>query len=386
MKKQAKRWRLRVGSVVALSLMLCGFLTLYGRAEGENPYAEQWQASGAQEWVESLPESTKELLDMLGITPSDLSSITALQPEKAAEGLLTVAQEKKQVPLSITGTLLATILLCSLLDGLRKLPGSAVLSDTYKTVGVLAVCGVVLLPLCTCIQAACEAATSAFVLMGSFAPLYAAVLTAAGDPTAALSFQTVVLFCAQCMSGFLSGAAAPLLTVSLGIGTAGSLDDTFPLCGVSRFINRLCTWALGLFCTVFVGLLSLQTLVGTRADGVAIRAVRFSLANLVPVVGNAVSEAFGTVQNCLLVLKTTLGGLGVIVTGTMLLPPLIECGWWALLLSLCSAVSEALSFSALTGLLRLCADVVKTLVGLLVCCGLFLIIAITVVTLAAQPR
>lgn len=382
--RSVRRW-LRAGAVLSISLIFCGLLTITGRAEESDSYAEQWQSSGAEEWVRSLPESTKEMLDELGIEPSDLSSITTLQPQKAAEGLLSVAREKKRVPLTVTGTLLATILLCSLLDGLRKLPGAAVLSDTYKMVGVLAVCGVILLPLCACVETACEAATSAFVLMGSFAPLYAAVLTAAGNPTAALSFQTVVLFCAQCMTGFLSGAAAPLLTVSLGIGTAGSLDDTFPLCGVSRFINRLCTWALGLFCTVFVGLLSLQTLVGTRADGVAIRAVRFSLANLVPVVGNAVSEAFGTVQNCLLVLKTTLGGLGVIVTGTMLLPPLIECGWWALLLSLCAAVSEALSFSALTGLLRLCADVVKTLVGLLVCCGLFLIIAVTVVTLAAQP-
>ncbi len=370
--------------ILVFSLILCAFLTIITTAEETDVYETQWQNSGAEAVLDSLPDGTKELLSELGLDTYSLSSITALQPNKTAKTLLSVADSQKRLPLTVTGSLLGVLLLCCILNGMRKLPESAALSTTYKTVGLLAICTTLFVPLCGCIRDACNAMESAFVFMGSFAPVYAAVIGSSGNPTAALSFQTVVLFVAQTMTAVLSQIVTPLLTVSLGLGMAGGIDDTFPLSSVSRFILRLCTWALGMFCTIFVGLLSLQTLVGTRADGVAIRAVRFSLANMVPVIGNAVSEAFGTVQNCLLILRTTLGGIGVAVTGIMLLPALFQCGWWALLLSLCSAVAESLSFPALTGMLKLAADVVKTLAGILTCGGLFLIISVTVVTMAVN--
>ena len=377
------RFAKRAAWIFAFSLILCGFMTIFAAAEAEEIYREQWQESGAKEWLSSLPDGTKDLLSQLEIDGSSLSSITALHPKTAAEFLVAVADEEKTVPLSVSGVLLGVLLLCSLLNGLQKLPQEETLSTTYKTMGVLAVCTALFLPLCDCMRRATAAMDGAFVFMSSFVPVYAGVLVSSGNPSAALSFQSVVLFVAEAMTAVLSGAITPLLTVSLGLGAAGGIDNTFPLCSVSRFLNRLCTWTLGFFCTIFVGMLSLQTLVGTRADGVSIRAVRFSLANLVPVIGNAVSEAFGTVQNCLVVLRTTLGGIGVIVTGILLLPSLAECGWWALLLSLCAAVAETLAFPTLSGLLKLSADVVKTLAGILVCGGLFLIISITVVTLAA---
>ncbi len=367
-----------------ITLLFCGFLTFFAAAETDDVYAEQWQASGAQDVLDSLPDGTKELLSSLGVDDYELSSIITLQPNSATSFLLAAANEQKTVPLTVTGVLLGVLLLCSILNGMQKLPSDESLSTTYKTVGILAVCTTLFLPLSDCIRDVCDAMSGAFVFMGSFVPVYAGVLVSSGNPSVALSFQSVVLFVAEGMTAVLSGAVTPLLTVSLGLGVAGGVDDTFPLSSVSQFLNRVCTWTLGFFCTVFVGMLSLQTLVGTRADGVSIRAVRFSLANLVPVIGNAVSEAFGTVQNCLLVLRTTLGGIGILVTGVMLLPPLIRCGLWALLLSLCAAVADTLAFPTLSGVLRLSADVVKTLSGILVCSGLFLVISLTIVSLAAN--
>ena len=376
----AKRW----GLIGAAALILCGFFWFLCVAEGEELYEEQWQASGAPEWIEQLPEETKALLSDLGIDEFELSSITTLQPKTAEKWLVSVAGEQGKTPFAVVGILLGTLLLCCLLNGTRLLAQEDALSVTYKTVGILAISTTLFLPLCRCITEVCEAMTGAFVLMGSFVPVYAGVLVSSGNPSVALSFQSVVLFTAEAMTAVLSGGITPLLTVSLGLGVAGSLDDTFPLSSISRFLNRLCTWTLGFFCTVFVGLLSLQTLVGTRADGVAIRAVRFSLANLVPVIGNAVSEAFGTVQNCLLVLRTTLGGIGILVTGILLIPPLVRCGIWTLLLNFCAAVSDTLAFSALSAVLRIAADVTKALLGILVCTGLFLILSVTVVTLTAN--
>ena len=67
----------------------------------------------------------------------------------------------------------------------------------------------------------------------------------------------------------------------------------------------------------------------------------------------------------------------------MLLPPLLECAVWALGLSLCSMASEMFGLTQLTAVLKSAHAVVKTLIGVLAVCGLFLIVSTTIVTMAA---
>ena len=147
-------------------------------------------------------------------------------------------------------------------------------------------------------------------------------------------------------------------------------------------INKACSWLLGLTTTLFVGLLSLQGLVGAAADSVTGRAIRFSLNSFVPVVGGALSEAFGSVQGCLRLLKSTLGGFGILATALIVLPPLLECAFWSLSLSLCTMMADMFSLSSLSSLFKAAQGVLKTLMGVLAACSLFMIIATTIVTMA----
>ena len=156
------------------------------------------------------------------------------------------------------------------------------------------------------------------------------------------------------------------MTTALALGLVGSVSPGMKLDAAGGAINKACSWLLGLAATLFVGLLSLQGLVGAAADSLAGRAIRFSLSSFVPVVGGALSEAFSSVQGCLQLLKSTLGGFGILATALIALPPLLECALWSLTLSLCSM------------------GVLKTLMGVLAACSLFMIIATTIVTMAGS--
>ena len=256
------------------------------------------------------------------------------------------------------------------------------MSDTFRMVGLLAVGMALLVPLSDCLRGAIEAVNGAWVFMGSFVPVYAAVLGTSGHLSSALSYQTVVLFVAEGMTLLMQQWITPVLGVSLGLGSVGSVSSEWKLDAISGFLNKTCAWLVGRCCTIFVGLLSLQSLAGSSADGVAIRAVRFSVVNLVPVIGSSIGEAFGTIQNCVKVLRTTLGAFGILATAALILPSLLACGWWILLLGLCASASDVLGFSALSRMLRTSAGVMRTMTAVLICCGLFLVIATTVVTLA----
>ena len=344
--------------------------------------SEQWSASGADGLWDDLPDSTRTLLDKLGVQRFDLSSVKALQPDSVWNTLWDVATTESAPAVRVGGTILGALLLCSLLDGLRRLSDEPAMADVFRMVGLLAVGLALMAPLCDCLKRAAEAVDGALVFMGSFVPVYAAVLATNGQPSSALSFQTVVLFVSEGMTLLMGRVIVPLLSVSLGLGTVGGLGTEWKLDAISGFLGKLCAWLTGLCCTIFVGLLSLQTLVGASADSVAIRAVRFSVVNLVPVIGSSIGEAFGTIKNCLHVLRTTLGAFGITATAVLLLPPLLSCGWWILLLGLCAAASDVLGFTALSRMLRAAAGVIRTMTAVLICCGLFLIIATTVVTLA----
>ena len=192
-----------------------------------------------------------------------------------------------------------------------------------------------------------------------------------------------MLFAAQLMTMLATYVIVPLMTISLALGLTGAVSGGLKLDAAGGLLNKTAVWLLSLTATLFVGLLSMQNLVGAAADSLAGRAVKFSLSSFVPVVGGALSEALGSVQGCLSLLRSTLGGFGILATAAMLLPPLLECAVWALGLSLCSMASEMFGLTQLTAVLKSAQAVVKTLIGVLAVCGLFLIVSTTIVTMAA---
>ena len=164
----------------------------------------------------------------------------------------------------------------------------------------------------------------------------------------------------------------------------GSVTSGMKLDAVAGFINKTAVWLLSISSTLFVGLLSLQSLVGAAADTLGGRAIKFSLTSFVPVVGGALSEAFNTVKGCLGLLKSTLGGFGILATVLIVLPPMLECAAWSFCLSLCVMAADMLELKTMSGLLTAVRSVTNTLIGLLASCSLFMIIATSIMTLAGR--
>ncbi len=345
-------------------------------------YSEQLEASGAQELWEELPQETKELLDTLGITGLEMDSLEGLRPDTMLDSLWQLLTTSATGPLRSTGILLGILLLCALIDSLRQATGGQALPDAFQVIGTLAIGGALLIPINGCIQQVCEAAESTTIFMGSYVPVYAGILLAGGQAASAAAYQTVVLFAAELMTFLATHVLVPLTTVSLALGITGALTPKMKLGAVGGFLNKTTVWVLSLTATLFVGLLSLQTLVGSAADTLGNRAIKFSLSSFVPVVGGALSEAFGTVRSCLGLLKGTLGGFGILTTALIVLPPLLTCMLWSVCLSLCGMAAEMLELRTAADVLTAVKTVVNTLVGILAACSLFMIVATTILTMA----
>ena len=71
-------------------------------------------------------------------------------------------------------------------------------------------------------------------------------------------------------------------------------------------------------------------------------------------------------------------------TALIMLPPLIECIIWLLSMSFCIMVAEMFSLDTVASLFKTAQGVLKTLIGVLSACSMFMIVATAIVTVAGK--
>ncbi|MBE6768807.1 MAG: hypothetical protein E7549_07865 [Ruminococcaceae bacterium] len=353
-------------------------------ASADDLYREQVEALGAEELFETLPAETRELLRSLGITDLELQRYTALQPNAVMQTLLALFSKQVGGVGALCGVLLGVIVMAAFAETVRQTATSGTMGETVSRICAVAVCASVLVPVGVCLEKVGEAVESVRVLMLSFVPTYAAVILAGGHATLAASYSTVLLAAAECVTALVGGVALPLLTVSLGLGTAGALSHRNRLSGISGGLAKGSMWLLGTVTALFVGILSMQSFVATAADSLGQRAAKMTVSSFVPIVGGALSEAFSTLTGCISVLRSTLGMFGVLASAALVLPPFFYCFSWSLAIGLCRTAAEMLGVPSVGGVLGTVQTVVKVLMGMLGVCALLLIVTTTLVTVAGR--
>ena len=353
-------------------------------AKTTQQYDEQLKASGATELVERLPEDAQALLETLRLDSFDQNSFTQLEFSAVLDTLFSLLQKNTAAPMQGLLSLLAVVVLSAMFGGMQGLAERAALNQTYRTVSVLAAAGLLLSAVGALIRTVQAAVDSVNVFMLSFVPVYGVIVASGGAPTAALSYQTTLLTAAELFVQGVRSAVLPLLLVSLALGCIGTVADGFCLTSFSTTFYKIVLWGLGLFSTVFSGVLSIQQMVAAAGDSVSSRALKFSLASFVPVVGGVLSEAYSTVLSCAGLLRSTVGGFGLVAVAVIILPPLLNCIGWSLCLSLGGNAAALFKLDTLEKLCRCIGGAVRVLIAMLAVLGLMMIVSTSVVAFAGR--
>ncbi len=371
--------------VLWLAVCLFGLFCLpVAAASTEELYDQQVVASGADQLTERLPADTRELLEQLELDSLQPQSYTGLSLSRVLEGLTTLLRLERHGPLQALSTLLAVVAMSAFFSHLENAAGGNALRQTYQGVSTLAAGSALLLPLFSLLQTVEKAVDSVAVFVAAYVPVYAGVLAAGGSATGAISYQTTLLVAVELLTVLCRSVVLPLLLVSLALGCTGAVTAGFSLEAVSATIHKSILWVVGLLCTLFSGLLSLQQMVAAAGDSLGRRAVRFSLSSFVPVVGGLVSEAYSTVLGCAGLLRSTLGVFGLVATVLIVAPSLISCVCWNISLGLSATAAALFRLPALEKLCKTAAGAVRVLIGLLAVFALMMIISTTVVVYTAK--
>jgi len=353
--------------------------TAFASVSGGFDIDAQMDALGKEELLEEIPESARELLDETGLSDVTVDSLLELTPGEFVKAVWGIFTDQLKQPLRVFATVVGIIILCALLGGMKTVAWKETLSGVFDTVSVLCILMAVGVPIINCIRETSRVIEDASVFMLSFIPMFAAALTAAGQPATGATYNMLLFSSCQVVAQVVSQVLVPMMSIYLAFCIVGTLVPDMNISSATKSIQSIVSWSLGFLVTAFVGLLSVQTMVGQSADTVTTKTAKFLIGSFVPVVGSALSDAYLAAQGCLRLLKTTLGAYGVVVAVCTFLPVLLQTVIWYLVCSLSAIVADLVGVPKVSAVLRSCNSVLAILLAVILCYGLLIVVSTTVV-------
>lgn len=371
--------------IVCMAVMLLTVFSLSIRAnaqvvdESAFDISAQLDAIGAHELVDKLPQSAQELMKDADLYDLSVDKLLQLSPGDFFSTLWRMFLNTVQRPIRIFSSIVAVLILCALLSGMRTAVWDKSMSEVFSLCAVLCVMATVTGPILDCVVKVSQTVQDAAFFMTSFIPMFSAALTAAGQPASGAAYNIFLFAACQGVSQVVSQVLIPFMSVYLAMCVAGSLVPGINISSITGTIKSTVSWILGLLLTFFVGLLSIQTMVAQSADNVATRAAKFMIGSFVPVVGGALSEAYNAAAGCLQLIKTSVGVYGLLAAIFTFLPVLVETLTWYLMTNLAVMAGEIVGIEQVSSVLKACAGMLGILVAVILCFALLIIVSTTVV-------
>lgn len=351
------------------------FLLFLGNGKA---YAESLDYGG-ESLYEAVPDNAREILDDKGITPEN-SGAAGLTFGEVLKEIWELVKNEAVKPLKLFCSLCGVILLCVLAESLSQ---TGDLKGVFSVVGVLCGAGIVAAAVNDVLGETLGVLSDAANFALIFIPVFTGIAAVLGHVSTASAVNSAVLAATQLFSQLAVNFLAPLCGAILGVSVAGAAHPQLKLDKMGEVIKKFVVWGLTLIMTIFMSVLSTQTLVTASADNTAIRTAKFMVSQGVPFVGGTISDAVNTVGGGLAMLKSSVGSYGILAAAAIILPTLVSLTCYRLSLFCAQSTAEMFGLKELAALFKSCCSVMTIILSVTVCflllntLAVFLMLAIT---------
>lgn len=344
--------------------------------ENQEILQEQYQATGADELMDQLPDGVDEQLEENGIESPSSEEIMEFDIGSFFHSLWNSAVSALKSPLVLLASSIGIILLCAMFEAFRDTIDNS-LSGVLNVVTSLAISSVLLIPVIHCITYIANIIQETANFLMCFIPVFSGIIGASGCPTAALGYNTALFAVVQLISAITSHLLLPFIGVFLALSVCCSVSGQFDISSLTSTVRKTVMWSLTLMITLFVGLFSAQNMVASSADTLSIKTAKFMSGSFVPIIGNAIGDAIGSVVGCLGLIKSSVGAFGIIVCILTFLPPILLVLFYMLAIKLSGACADILGVKGISLLLNAVFDTLSILIAFLICYAVLTIVTTT---------
>lgn len=391
MKTKDSEWRLKT-----MFLILFGFLLLWTpvRAMAEGP-AGDWMQRQAEELPTDQVETYWQSLmkDYGGFFPDGnmpsfmdmlFSQDQGFSVQSGLTGLLRYMWQE----VLYNGHILVTIVLLSVFSMILETLQSAFERNQVSKVAY-SICYMVILVLAinsfnVAIKYATGAITGMIDFMMAMVPLLFTLLASMGNVVTVSVTHPLVVFMVHTVGTVVHSVVFPMLFFSAVLHIVSSLSDKYKLTQLANMLRTIAMALLGILLTVFLGVISVKGITGSVADGVTLRTAKYLTGNFVPVVGKVFADATDTVISASLLVKNSIGLVGVIILLFLCAFPAIKILTLALIFNLSAAVMQPLGGSPIVTCLETIGKSMLYVFAALAAVGMMFFLAITIMLTAGN--
>ncbi len=276
--------------------------------------------------------------------------------------------------------LLAVVLFCSLAEGMGAGGGPV---DAAALVGALAVTAVAAVDANSLIGMGRQAIAHMDAFSKLLLPAVTAAASAAGRPGGAVARQLATMLFSDVLITLIDRVLLPLVYTYIAACVAWAAVGNE---GIRRMAATL-KWAVTTVLTgvllLFVTYLTVSGVIAGTTDALTVKAAKFTVSSVVPVVGGILSDAAETVLAGAGVLKNTVGVFGMLVVTGICLVPFLQLGFHYLTYKVASALSATLSGSRVAALIDQIGGAFGLVLGMTGSCALLLLISMVSAVSAA---
>lgn len=220
------------------------------------------------------------------------------------------------------------------------------------------------------IQVANTSITSISNFMYALVPIMIVLFATLGNVTQSVFMDPVLISTINICIIIISKIIFPLITFSFVLSFVNNLSDDYKISKLSSLIKKSVLWIQGIMMTSFVTMLTIRSIASATIDDVTMKTAKFAVDTAIPIVGKSLSDAISTVAGYTLLLKNSIGTIGMIVIILIMVAPIIKLFCISGIYKVTGALLQPISDKKLAD----CVDSVGSCITLIMSC----VICITV--------
>ncbi len=375
------------------ALAICLFLWFASAVTAASPadtvireQAERLNTGQVERYWDSLmkqyggyfPGSEPSLMDM--IVPGG----KGFSPMNIAKGLLAFLFHE----ILYNGKLLATIVILTVfsmvLETLQSAFERKTVSKIAYAISYMVLIIIAINSFTVAINYAKTAISNMIHFMIAMIPLLLTLLASMGNIVSTSVLHPLIVFMIHTVGTLIYVIVFPLLFFSAVLHIVSALTDRYKVTQLANLLRNVSVALLGVFLTVFLGVISVQGATASVTDGVTIRTAKYVTGNFIPVVGRMFSDATDTVIGASLLVKNAIGLAGVVVIILLCAFPALKILTLALIYNLSAAVMQPLGESPIVTCLQTIGKSMVYVFAALASVGLMFFLAITIIIAAGN--
>ncbi len=290
--------------------------------------------------------------------------------------------------LQANGKLLGTLILLTVFSMVLQSLQNAFEQQAVSKVAYAVVYMVLLIIALNSFRVAMDYALEAVQTMSHFMiamiPLLLALLASSGGVISAAFFHPIILFLMNTTGTIVEYVTLPLLFLAALLSIVSTLTDHYKVTQLAELLTKVGIGILGVILTIFLGVMSVKGATSAIADGIALRTAKFVTGNFIPVVGKMFTDAADTVVTASMLLKNTVGIVGVAILFIIAAFPALKIFAIAFIYKVSAAVMQPLGGGPVISCLSIMSKSIAYVFASLAIVSLMFFLSLTIIITAGN--